>query len=634
MYCCWRKAILFWKEHNEDPEYPENAMLHLPISLFEAAENGDKEKIEYILGREDSSSCFTFNSCCAKNHPQVRRVDINMKFDGKTILHVAALNGHVKLVEFLCKSGANIDIQDHKGLTPLRTAVFKNHLEVVKVLLNHKADTKGSFRMALNCQSKSMALILIKYGTLVDICKSRCSDSKFLNEVLNILLNIGRVSLNDVLECAAVVVEENIVKQLFALGTDVNLKSDGRLSPLHFAISNKLLSIIESPLNNGTDFNCAIDYRGIALSCVTRQASIITSNDPYSQEKFAYLARITEMILKTGDSLNYHDFQGFTALHYAVGIEKFWPKIVRLLLDNGADINAVDISDATPIFYTQNAMILEMLIERGANVNYVSQKLFTPLAHMFYCNRLSCVKVLLRNGTDVNIQNSEGKTIVEIHGHLFYDKSFEILKGIINKNSDINHAIRHLGHDQSPKFIETLAAMIVKRTVAEEISINVEYLETNNPHRYRYFCSRISMCEIEINRLKSTKINIRNLSVFDILVMPINELFHYVERNELLKLESNNAKKDFPIYADMLQRQIEIAKYRRVLIDSSAEAFRKLIFHHLEINLPELVVYKIVPMLSNFHLLNLAGAWLNFYNPEISLRFCLSDKDQNKEPIG
>lgn len=142
-------------------------------SLFEAAVNGDEEKIKDLFDRKLVQSYW-------------RSPD-----KGLNILQVAAYNGHNHLVDFLCKRDYSrfINRSDCGGLTLLCAAVSKNYLEVVKVLLNHGADPKGSFRTALDHQHKSIALLLAKYGTLSDICLSSCSDSEFLDEFFNMLMS-------------------------------------------------------------------------------------------------------------------------------------------------------------------------------------------------------------------------------------------------------------------------------------------------------------------------------------------------------------------------------------------------------------------------------------------------------------
>ena len=59
---------------------------------------------------------------------------------GWTPLHVAAANGHPKMVLALIDNGAQIDAQDHDGNTPLHLASGGGHDETIRVLMAHGAD--------------------------------------------------------------------------------------------------------------------------------------------------------------------------------------------------------------------------------------------------------------------------------------------------------------------------------------------------------------------------------------------------------------------------------------------------------------------------------------------------------------
>ncbi len=59
---------------------------------------------------------------------------------GWTPLHYAAFAGHPNLAKKFIKPGVNIDRATDNGLTALMVASRNGHIEVVKILLAHKAD--------------------------------------------------------------------------------------------------------------------------------------------------------------------------------------------------------------------------------------------------------------------------------------------------------------------------------------------------------------------------------------------------------------------------------------------------------------------------------------------------------------
>jgi len=80
-------------------------------------------------------------------------VDVNdTTSKGKqTPLHVAALEGHAKIAEYLLDHGAELEAKDSEGSSPLLEAVRGGHLEVIKLLLQRGADihTAGSNQKTL-----------------------------------------------------------------------------------------------------------------------------------------------------------------------------------------------------------------------------------------------------------------------------------------------------------------------------------------------------------------------------------------------------------------------------------------------------------------------------------------------------
>ena len=64
----------------------------------------------------------------------------NLIYNTNTALTYAARDGFIEIARLLIVNGANINWIDGEGVTPLILASFKNHLEIVELLLNHGAD--------------------------------------------------------------------------------------------------------------------------------------------------------------------------------------------------------------------------------------------------------------------------------------------------------------------------------------------------------------------------------------------------------------------------------------------------------------------------------------------------------------
>ncbi len=104
------------------------------------------------------------------------------------------------------------------------------------------------------------------------------------------------------------------------------------------------------------------------------------------------------------------DQRGTTLLMHAAAIGS--PEAVKFLLDKGADVNAKNELEATPLILAAgNPEKARMLVEKGADVNAHSKLGRTPLIIAAGCDGCtSTVKLLLDKGADPNAKDKQGNT--------------------------------------------------------------------------------------------------------------------------------------------------------------------------------------------------------------------------------
>jgi ankyrin repeat protein len=110
--------------------------------------------------------------------------------------------------------------------------------------------------------------------------------------------------------------------------------------------------------------------------------------------------------------------------------------IVDLLIENGADVNAVNWIKQTPLFLCQSQIysdIIDLLIDNGANVNAIDKAGETPLFHLVLC--LPVIEQLFHRGAHVNVRNWCGQT--PLHAAKRYHS---IIQFLISNGADIEAA--------------------------------------------------------------------------------------------------------------------------------------------------------------------------------------------------
>jgi ankyrin repeat protein len=91
-------------------------------------------------------------------------------------------------------------------------------------------------------------------------------------------------------------------------------------------------------------------------------------------------------------------------------------EIVKVLIENGTDVNCKNNNGWTPLIWLSNygnLEIVKVLIENGADVNCEDNDNWTPLIESSYQGYLKIVKVLIENGADWNIKNKDNKDFMD-----------------------------------------------------------------------------------------------------------------------------------------------------------------------------------------------------------------------------
>lgn len=89
---------------------------------------------------------------------------------------------------------------------------------------------------------------------------------------------------------------------------------------------------------------------------------------------------------------------------------------VHVLLDGGADINAIDRNGWTPLMeavFAGHVETIRALLARGADVNTKDQADWTPLMEAASKGHVEAVMILLASGADANAKSNKGWTALK-----------------------------------------------------------------------------------------------------------------------------------------------------------------------------------------------------------------------------
>ena len=136
---------------------------------------------------------------------------------------------------------------------------------------------------------------------------------------------------------------------------------------------------------------------------------------------------------------NSHSIVATTALNYAS--VNGYRKMVELLIEKGADVNQEDVEGYTALMLASREgykKIVELLLENGADVNVKGYDMHDNVTALHYASKRGdeeIVKLLIEKGANVNSKDLDDYTalhIVSLNGH------DEIVKLLIEKGADVN----------------------------------------------------------------------------------------------------------------------------------------------------------------------------------------------------
>lgn len=272
--------------------------------------------------------------------------DVNFRHNGATPLHHACKKGYTDIVKVLCKFNANVNKGGCFGATPLYYACESGYLDIVKVLCEFDADinVKNIFGMSprqIAVQNGYLGIVkyfIEKYPGAINLGET-LYDAAYLGHIdivdhLLVQKEVQDDKYNDPLKMACAGNNIDSVNRLLQAGVDPNISS----LPQCYAVRNNALDILKTLVAYGANYR---NYPLLALSC-----------------EFNYID-IADFLIGLGCDVNqYRDTN--TPLMHACKNNNF--ELVKLLLNNKADINLVSFHGNKAIDYVSSDEIRELFL--------------------------------------------------------------------------------------------------------------------------------------------------------------------------------------------------------------------------------------------------------------------------------
>ena len=202
-----------------------------------------------------------------------------------------------------------------------------------------------------------------------------------------------------------------IAELLLEHGGNVDIRGKRGQTPLHNVVlwsHNSVVNTVQFLLNHGADVNAR---RGGDLCTSLHLAA---NNGEF---------KVTQMLLEHTADVDSRNGKGQTPLRLVSGLEMSLnecnrPSVVNLLIARGADVNARDMTHATPLHYATRCVRLEVvrvLLDHAANVNDQGATR-TPLRLLLEGNHnphdiLDLVEQLLKCGADADAHGENNLTL-------------------------------------------------------------------------------------------------------------------------------------------------------------------------------------------------------------------------------
>lgn len=442
-------------------------------------------------------------------------------------LYQAIKHNNIKAVKFFIENNANVEIATFDGTTPLVLAIEENKPKIVELLIKEgKANIYGVYaketeKYPIYCAVKNKNLNMIKI-------------------LLNNNFDLKRESY--ILSYAIENSDENIVKYLVENGADMY---SYEITALYQAVLNLNPKLVEYFLDKGASIEKAGGtdvYGNIMMAAAGSKFNNSNDKSPVDLEALEKSAensaKIMQTIISKVDKKLINDsLEGKTPLIIAVG--NSYIDTAKILIENGANINAVDIEGWSALSYAVNngdieiaklllenkakikdelliaikspivesrINIMKLLIDNKANINYADEDEFTPLNIAIESGDMELTKFLITNGANVNSLMQDGVSLI---GYAIAQNNMDLLQILIENGANVNYTNGDSWADTPLKTASRLGLdNVVRILLTRNVDINAVDINGNTALHTAALNSQLSVVKLLLE--KNPNLDIQN----------------------------------------------------------------------------------------------------------------------------
>ncbi|CAH1113126.1 unnamed protein product [Psylliodes chrysocephalus] len=320
---------------------------------------------------------------------------------GRTSIHQAASRNRVNILQFIVDQGGDLNIQDNSGNTPLHVAVEHESLDAVDFLLDKGVKTdilneknQAAIHLVTELNKVAVLEVMGRHKQRIDIQQG--------GEHGRSALHIAAIYDHE--ECARVLISE--------FGASPKIPCNNGYYPIHEAAKNASSKTLEVFLQWGESKGCS---RQEMISFYDSEGNVPLHSAVHGGD-----IKAVELCIKSGAKISIQQQDLSTPVHLACA--QGATEIVKLMFkmqpeEKMACLSFCDVQKMTPLHCAamfDHPEIVEYLVNEGADINAMDKERRSPMLLAALRGGWRTVHMLIRLGADINIRDVNKRNVLHL----------------------------------------------------------------------------------------------------------------------------------------------------------------------------------------------------------------------------